>query len=125
MLSSWLRKTFRPFSRSVSSDARPSRMRVPLRVEQLEDRIVPAIFTNGDVVLGLSNGTVEVHHPDGTLVATLDVDSDLDAALGSANYQARGGAFDDEGNFYVTDWTPSHPAVAVYDPNGAFVEAIT
>src|SRR5262245_58437989 len=94
MLFTWLSRWLRPMSRP-SQDPRPRRRR-PLHLESLETREVLSAFTKGDVFLGLSNGQIEEHRPDGTLVQTLNT------GLGG---EITGMAFDTSNNLYATAFT--------------------
>src|SRR5438128_1903232 len=55
----------------------------------------PEKFSPGDLFVSLSNGKVQWLHADGAVVKTLDT--------GNAG-QAKGMAFDVNGNLYVTHW---------------------
>jgi hypothetical protein len=101
---SWFRRGLFPRKQSP-------RRSVPLNVEQLEDRLTPAsIFAQGDILLGLNDGTIEIHAPDGTYLQTLD----------TKQFQARGMAFDAGGNLYATTWSSGSgkQSVVEFDPNG-------
>jgi hypothetical protein len=78
-----------------------------LQLEALERREVPAAYGKGDVFLGLSNGTIEEHRPDGTLAQVLNT--------GTGGF-ITGMAFDSAGNLYATAF--SAQTVVRFDPNG-------
>jgi hypothetical protein len=96
-------------SRWLLPNSRPSqpRRRRPLQLERLETREVPAAFTKGDIFLGLGNGQIEEHRPDGTLVQTLN------SGLGG---EMTGMAFDQSNNLYATAFTAG--TVVKFDSNG-------
>src|SRR5262249_18772358 len=105
MLFTWLSRWIHPKSRP-SQDPRPRRRR-PLQLEFLETREVLSTFTKGDVFLGLSNGTIEEHRPDGTLVQTLNT---------GRGGEITGMAFDYSNNLYATAFTAG--TVVRFDSNG-------
>jgi uncharacterized protein (TIGR03437 family) len=76
-------------------------------------------FITGDVLVSLADGTVQWRHNDWTLVETLPT---------LTNGQAKGMAFDNSGNLYVTHWYGTDSAggfsgnnVARFDTNGNYV----
>jgi hypothetical protein len=69
-----------------------------------------AAFTNGDVFVSVGGGHVEEFTPGGTLVQTLDT---------TTGGFTTGSAFDQAGNFYVTDFTTT--TVSKFDPTGNLV----
>lgn len=105
---------FSLFRREKRRSATPKRKSMPLCLEQLEDRWVPALFQQGYVLLGLSTGIIEVHDP------TLAAGSTLVATLDTGESQARGMAFDAAGNLYATTFTSSAGtnSVVVFDADG-------
>ncbi len=65
----------------------------------------------GDVFASVGSGRVKVFSPTGTLLQTLDTTT--------GSRETTGGAFDSNGNFYVTSFTSGH--LTKFDNNGNFV----
>src|SRR5438128_2661671 len=72
-------------------------------------------FEPGDILVALTNGTVQVRAADGTLQSTLS---------GPIQGPAKGIAFDAEGNLFVSYWwTPDRSSgntVAKFRPDGSY-----
>jgi len=72
-----------------------------------------ATFVKGDVLVSVSNGQVQWHHANGSLVKTLDD--------GTGSFTT-GGALDGAGNFYVTDFSGGGETTNDARPNGGKVK---
>jgi hypothetical protein len=73
----------------------------------------PFTFQKGDIVASVGNGLENVFDPTGTFLTTLDTTT-------GSQFTA-GGAFDSNGNLFVTDFSAS--TVTEFDKNGTLVTA--
>src|SRR3989442_2737699 len=75
-------------------------------------------FSGGDILVALTNGTVQVRAADGTLKTTLE---------GPVQAPAKGLAFDSNGNLLVSYWwsqnMTSGNTVVKFRPDGSFAGA--
>jgi hypothetical protein len=74
-----------------------TRLFISLGVLAMASTVFAAPYTIGDVFTSVGNGLVREYTPDGTLVQTLDTNT-------NSTYTT-GGVFDGSGNFYVTNFS--------------------